>query len=301
MKYRSLIIPALLLLAVACQRMNLEEPKADVSQEAADTVFFLTVHASRVEPDTKALDLDDGVALHSYWKSSETVKVFRSGIFLGALGVSPEAGETPRKADLAGNITTGSLSVGNALSLLLPRDVWDYTGQSGALTGSNSIEEMYAYALATVNVQSIGGGGSVTTTNAYFANQQSIYRFGFKVGENYIDPKSFTVSATGGRLVRNVSYVAGAWIPTYGTLSVTPSAASADQFYYVSLRNDCTVADTYSFVLTGSEYALYLATKAIPATVLGAPGKFISVKNVSAVKADFGPGGGTISSSENVL
>lgn len=300
MKYRSLIIPAFLLLAVACQRMNLEEPRADASQEAADTVFFLTVHASRDEAETKALNLEDGVALHSYWKSSETVKVFRSGIYLGALGVSPEAGETPRKADLAGNITTYSLSVGNALSLLLPRDVWDYTGQNGALTGSNSIEEKYAYALATVKVQNIGEGGNVSTSNAYFANQQSIYRFGFKVGENCFDPKSFTVGAAGGRLVRNVSS-AGAWIPTYGTLSVTPSAVSADHFYYVSLRNDCTAADIYNFVLTGSEYALYLATKAIPATVLAAPGKFISVKNVSAVKADFSPGGGTISSSENVL
>jgi hypothetical protein len=109
------------------------------------------------------------------------------------------------------------------------------------------------------------------------------------------------VSATGGKLVQSMSWNGSAWTPLYGNIGVTPASAPVDHFYYVSIRNDQTTDDTYNFVITGSDDALYMASKGIPGTVLDVPGKFISAKNITATKSDFAPAGGSVSDPEAVL
>lgn len=298
MKTKFFFFITLLLMAAACRHMEIDDPtyseeKPEIREESADSVWTLTIEATKGEPDTKALDLvNEGSRLNFYWKVTETVKVYKGGSFLGTLNVSPAAGEKPVQATLGGSITTTGLAQGDALTLLIPRDVWDYTGQNGALTGTGSIEDTYAYATAMVTVNSISGN-TVSTTEASFSNQESIYRFGFKVSGSYIDPKAFTVSAAGGQLVQCLTLDAGVWTPEYGSLTVTPASAPADHFYYVSLRNRQTTDDTYSFIITGADDKLYMASKGIPASVLDAPGKFISAKNINAVQPDFSPTAGT--------
>ena len=296
MKARLLFIPAILMVA-SCQieqvDPNYEEERPEVVTTPADSVCTLTIQATKGEPDTKALDLvNDGTRLNAYWKDTETVTVYKGGTLLGTLNVVPDSGEKPTTATLTGPITTGGLSVSDELYLLFPNGTWNYIGQNGALTGSGSIEDTYAYASATVTVSAINGV-AVTTTKANFANQESIYRFGFKVSGDYIDPKSFTVSAAGGQLVQSMSWNGSAWAADYGNISVTPASAPGDHFYYVSLRNDQTTDDTYNFTITGSDDVLYMATKAIPASVLDVPGKFISAKSINATKPDFAPAGGS--------
>ena len=296
MKARHLFIPAILLVA-SCQvelvAPDYEEERPEAVTTPADSVWTLTIQATKGEPDTKALDLvNDGTRLNAYWKDTETVTVYKDGTLLGTLNVVPDSGEKPTTATLTGPITTGGLSVSDELYLLFPNGTWNYIGQNGALTGSGSIEDTYAYASATVTVSAINGA-AVTTTKANFANQESIYRFGFKVSGDYIDPKSFTVSAAGGKLVQSMSWNGSAWAPLYGNIGVTPASAPGDHFYYVSLRNDQTTDDTYNFTITGSDDALYMASKNIPNSVLDAPGKFISAKNITATKPDFSPAGGT--------
>ena len=296
MKARLLFIPAILMVA-SCQieqvDPNYEEERPEVVTTPADSVWTLTIQATKGEPDTKALDLvNDGTRLNAYWKDTETVTVYKGGTLLGTLNVVPDSGEKPTTATLTGPITTGGLSVSDELYLLFPNGTWNYIGQNGALTGSGSIEDTYAYASATVTVSAINGV-AVTTTKANFANQESIYRFGFKVSGDYIDPKAFTVSAAGGQLVQSMSWNGSAWTADYGNISVIPSSAPGDHFYYVSLRNDQTTDDTYNFTITGSDDALYMASKAIPTSVLDAPGKFISAKNINATKPDFSPAGGS--------
>jgi len=288
------IIPAILLVLAACQQMELEQPTPEttpeVQQEAPDSLFTLTIQATKGEAETKALDLtNEGATLNAYWKNTEKVKVYKGGTLLGTLDVTPGAGEKPTKATLSGSITTTGLAEGNELTLLIPRETWSYTDQNGTLTGTGSIEDTYDYATATVTIASINGSTVTTTGNASFANQQSVYRFGFKLDGSYIDPKDFTVSAAGGRLVQSLSYEGGTWTPLLGPLTITPASAPADHFYYVALRNGSTAADTYTFVLTGTSDQLYMASKGIPNTVLDAPGKFISAKNVTAVQPDFSP------------
>ena len=299
------IIPAILLVLAACQQIELEHPTPEttpeVQQEVPDALFTLTIQASKGEADTKALDLvNDGATLNTYWKDTEKVKVYKDGTLLGTLDVTPAAGEKPKTATLSGGITTTGLAAGNSLTLMIPRENWNYTGQVGTLA---SIETTYDYAMATVTIDTVDDGNhTVTTTgSANFLNQQSIYRFGFKSNGNYIDPKDFTVSATGGKLVQSMSWVGSEWTPAYGSISVTSSSAPADHFFYVSIRNDQTTADTYNFVITGSDDALYMATKSIPATVLDTPGKFISAKSITVTQPSFAPASGEITNSNDVL
>ena len=208
---KTVIIP-LVLLAAACQQMETEQPLAPTKENAS--TCNLTINASKGAPETKALDLiNDGATLNAYWQSGESVKVFKAGTLLGSLDVTPAEGEKPTTATLGGNIA--GLAQNDGLTLLLPRETWDYTGQNGKLTGENSIEQKYAYATAEVNVTGINNN-SVRTTNANFTNAESIYRFGFKNGENYLSPKSFTVTSEGNKLVQSMSWNGSGWEPAYG-------------------------------------------------------------------------------------
>lgn len=298
MKARLFIIPVILL-AASCQLETVDPDYVEEVPEAAvaDSVFTLTVQAGKGEPDTKALDLvNDGKTLNFYWKDTEVVKVYKDGFLVGSLAVTPGEGEKPTSATLGGDITVAGLAQGDQLTLVFPREDWDYTGQAGTL---ESIEAGYDYATATVTISAINGN-QVTATAASFANQQSVYRFGFKDGETYIDPKSFSISASGGKIVQSMSY-SGGWTPAFGGITVTPASAAGDHLYYVSLQNQTTANDTYNFVITGSDDALYLASKAIPASVLDVPGKFISAKSVSATKPSFAPASGNIDDPQNVF
>ena len=262
---------------------------APVGKPEKGSTATLTLVATKGEADTKALDLvNDGARLNAYWKSTETVKVYKDGTLLGSLSVTPADGEKPTSATLDGSITTTGLAVGDVLTLMIPRDGWDYTGQTGTLTGETSIEDSYSYATAAISVASIDGDTVVPEAPAVFSNRQSIYRLGFKDNE-YLDPRELTIFAASGKLVQSVSYEGSAWTPAFGWITVVPAAASADHFYYVSLRNDSTAADTYSFSIIGSDYALSTAAKVIPAEVLDVPGKFISATEISAEKASFAP------------
>jgi hypothetical protein len=307
MKARHFIIPVIALLA-ACQQMELEtelpiiEENTEESEPADSvTVWSFTLQANKGEGETRALDLiNEGATLNAYWKNTEKVKVYKGGTLLGTLDVTPGAGEKPTKATLSGSITTAGLAPGDILTLRTPGESWNYTGQVGTLA---SIETDFDHANASVIIGSVDElNHTITTTGtASFQNQQSIYRFGFKTGGEYFDPKVFTVSAAGGKLVQSMSWTGSAWTADYGDISVTPASAPGDHFYYVSLRNDQTSDDTYNFTITGSDDALYMASKNIPNSVLDVPGKFISAKSINAVKPDFAPASGEVSNPAAVL
>ena len=157
--------------------------------------------------------------------------------------------------------------------------------------------------MATVTIDTVDDvNNTVTTTSgASFQNQQSVYRFGFKVGGDYIDPKNFTVSAANGSLASSVTWDGIAWAASFDDLTVTPVSAAADHFYYVAIRNESTAEDTYSFLITGSDDVLYMASKTIPSSVLDEPGKFISVKSINATKPALAPAPGIIDEPIKVL
>jgi len=133
-------------------------------------------------------------------------------------------------------------------------------------------------------------------------NQQSVFRFGFKVGGagDPVKVKSFTVSAAQGQLATSVSF--SDFSSTYGAVSVESAATVADNLYYLSLRNDNTsVADELSFsVIRDSDNALLEGIKSIPAVALG-NGKYLTA-NVSVSQKALAPAAsGTISDELEVL
>lgn len=281
MKKNILLMAALLgaVLLAGCQRAE-EDLKDEKPQEpAAEGTFFLTVEASK-GADTKAMYLDQSGTKHkldAYWESTEKVRVYKEGSYIGQLDVTPASGDRPLTATLSGEITVSGLSSGDALMLLIPRESWDYTGQVGTLA---DIESKYDYATATVTVATISGNSVTTNQSADFLNQQSVYRFGFKAGTDAVSVKSFTVSSANDALVRTCSLDGTA--TESGSITVTPASATSE-LIYAALRNTragSSQDDSYSFSVIASDNSLYLGGKVIPATSLYAQGKFISAKTV---------------------
>jgi hypothetical protein len=306
------IIPMLFL--AACQPVEQDLPEKEKSGETvevADSVWSVTLLAAKGDAETKALDLtDDGYRLNTYWRASEQVKVYKDVDMIGTLAVAPEEGEKPTKATLSGAITVNGLNDGDILTLVIPRTDWDYSQQYGTL---ETIQDLYDYALATVTVSTVDiENQTISTTNAHFVNQQSIYRFAFLNGSTPLGIKEYTVRSINCQaLVTERSLGATGWTSTTGTLSVKPATATTEPLF-VSIRNEMpapsaaeiearTVVDTYGFVITGSDDALYFATKGIPAHVLDVPGKFISSTTIVATQPDFSPASGEISNPGDIL
>ena len=297
------LFPVLVLAFAACSTLEEiptptppsedEAEEADVVEPSDEPSFILTVKASKGEPETKALDLSgDGHTLNAYWTSTETVRVYKAGALVGSLNVAPDAGEKPVTATLSGPVIITGIAPGDGLTLMIPRQNWDYSGQDGTIAGIGS---SFSYALASVTVDTVDNQNYTvsTTSGATFENQQSVYRLGFKDGGDYIDPNTIVISAANGGLVQSVSWSGSAWTPAFGEVNVTAASAPADHFYYVALRNDNTVEDTYGFLITTFDSKLYMATKVIPASVLDVTGKFISAKSISAVQPSFTTAEGT--------
>ena len=292
----TVIIAAGILVFAGCKALE-EMPLLDkqpVSSENLRT-WNVTATAVKTEVGNKALDLD-GSSLNSYWLSTDKVAVYKGGQKVGTLDVYPDAGEKPSRATLNGNITA-DLAVDDELSLLIPRESWDYGNQDGTL---ESVAADYDYATATVTVKNIEDD-SVILSGAEFDKGQSVYRFGFKEGGSYIYLKDFIIRAANGLLVSSRAFNGSAWESTPGPVSVTPASDPADHLYYVSIRNESTEADTYRFLMTGSNDALYVSSKAIPADVLDGPGKFIGAKNTAASKPDFSPATGEINNAADIF
>lgn len=257
---------ALALLGTACieQEVMLEE-------KPRTQAWNLTIRAEK-EPDTKGLDLV-GNRLNTLWRSSETVCVLAKGSYLAqTLDVTPDTQNT-KLATLSGSVQVSDIQEGDVLTLQIPRQTWDYTGQKGVLLGpdaAGSIEKDYAYALADVTVTGVTSGegnmGTLTTTNAHFVNQQAIYRLNFKNNGAALAVKDVTISSSKGKIVLGRNLAAGT--TTYGSLTVNMATSSADLtdgMIYVALCNEDETAQDYFFSVTGADGLTYTGKKTIPA------------------------------------
>ena len=275
--------------------MQLEEKLVGKESPAEEgQKWNLTVKAERETPDqggndgasTKGLVLD-GTALNTLWKSSETVSVFAKTNYLAeTLAVTPDA-ENAKLADLTGSVTLTGINVNDVLTLQVPRQTWDYTGQKGLLLGpdvAGSIEKDYAYALADVTVEGItpgtGDAGTLTTSNAHFVNQQKIYRISFKLGGDELCAKDMTVTSSKGKIVLSRDLATGT--STYGALTVSmdgDSGTLADGLICVALRNEDETEQDYFFSVTGQDLKTYVGTKHIPAEAF--THNFLGIKDMA--------------------
>jgi len=300
MKNNKLYLIAALLGTVlaGCQVVEEEIVKPEEEVQPQVKPYTLTLEATK-GVDTKALSLDVNT-LSAYWDGSEKVKVFNEGNCIGTLDVTPGSGVKPTTATLSGTIDdmTG-LANGVDLMLLIPRQTWNYSGQNGTIDG---IGANYDYATATVTITSVGVS-TVSTTDATFVNEQSIYRFAFQVGTTPLDVKSFTVSSP--TLVQTRAWSAGAWTDTPGPVAVTIAGGGSASLVYAALRNTLggtSNADSYTFSVVGDDDAMYVGTKDISADVMNTygKGKYVGT-TVTVSKKVLAPKPGSISDELKVL
>lgn len=303
---KNIILMAALLGAMAwtsCQRMEeelIEEKPEEVTPEDKPVqeaiTYTVTILAERNDgPQTKGLDVDGEEAtttlLKSIWKDGEEVKVYLGTDCIGTLTATPE-GSDAHMATLSGTVTTASIVANTTtLTLLTPRESWDYTGQVGKLLltddATDSIEKKFHYTMASdVLVTGATDHGennwTITTENASFTNQQSIYRLSFRynngVSKTAITTKSVTISSANGQLVQSLAVDGSSLVE--GPISVTLGTASADPFF-VALRNgDETNEEVLTFTVVDGTGVTYRGSKNIPAEYKP-NGTFVSVKNAS--------------------
>lgn len=258
-----LIVALLGTVLAGCQKVE-KEIDTPVEQPATGNVWKLVVQATK-DADTKALNYDGtNNTLDAYWKKDETVDVYLvGGDKVGTLSVTSEDNVDP--ATLEGDIETDDLSVGSNLWLLFPSSTdksWSYLDQNGSAP-----DAAFDYATASVKVETLDKTNKTITTsteNATFANQQSVYRFGFKVSGSAIAVKSFTLFSAENTIVRTRSYNGNDWASEFGSITATPTSDPADHLYFMSVRNENTGStNNYSFSVIGRDNALYEGEKAI--------------------------------------
>ena len=295
MKKNILLIAALLgaIAWTSCQKMEDDfiNGVPDGADEREKVTYNVTIIAQRNDgPKTKGLAVEGEEAsttvLQSIWKSGEEVKVYLGTDCIGTLTATPD-GTDAHRATLSGTVTTSGINPNTTtLTLLTPREVWDYTGQVGKLLLSddavNSIEKKYHYTAATNVLVTAVNGSSITTQEAHFANKQSIYRLNFRyddgVTKTAIATKSVTISAANGHLVQSQN-VDGSTV-VEGPISVTLATASLDPFFAALRNTDETNAEALTFTVIDADGVTYRGSKTINAENK-ANGTFVSVKNCS--------------------
>ena len=300
MKKNILLIAALLgaMAWTGCQVMEVElvEEKPEVvEQEKTDAkTYTVTIVAERNDgAQTKGLELGNGTGeadftlLKSIWKEDEPVKVYLGTDCIGTLTASPD-GVDAHRATLSGTVTTTGITPDvTTLTLLTPREVWDYTGQVGKLLLSDdaedSIEKKYHYTAATDVLVTAVDGSSITTEEARFANQQSIYRLSFRYNDGStktaITTKSVTISSALGHLVQSQAVDGSSLVE--GPISATLAAAT-DKPFFVALRNgDETNAEALTFTVVDNTGVTYRGTSQTIPAEYKPNGTFVSVKNCS--------------------
>ena len=293
MKTNNLFLVAALLGTVlaGCQKVsevqNPEEKPGEVK------VWTLKVQAVK-DVDTRALD-NSGNTMKPYWKEREQVDVYLDGEIIGTLAVT--AVSDAGTATLEGTVSAENLEAGSSLYLLFPNrpdGAWTYLGQNGTLP------EPFDYASATLEIASLDPNEhtiTVTSNKASFVNEQNIYRFSFTVGNDAISVKSFIVASDKEQIVRSRSY-SGDWNSVYGNLFVNSLSAQTPSF--VSIRNENTGAERYTFSVVGNDDALYLGNKSISAGIVNDNSQFLGA-TIPVAKKAFTPEDGTITAENEVL
>ena len=294
MKKSFLLMAALLgaMIWTGCQRVEEESLPPETGEIPSDTgLRTLTLNAVKAEsPATKGLEMDGDEAtstsLMSIWKAGETVHVYFGGSCIGELTASPNALDA-HQATLSGTVNVAGITQGvSTLILFTPRESWDYTGQIGKLLVSDdatdSIEKKYHYTMASDVLVTGIDGSRVTTEDATFSNQQSIYRMSFRYltapeTKTPITVESVTIESANGHLVQ--SQVLGGAV-TEGPISVSLGTATTNPFF-VALRNGDVVNDeSLTFTVLDDNGVTYVGSKIIP-SAYKPNGTFVSLKNAT--------------------
>ena len=289
-------------IALACVWTGCMEEELLPEEQTAETASEWTLTLQAVKQDaseTKGLAIGGGdseastTILQSIWKADEPVEVYLAGTHIGTLTATPDA-TNAHYATLSGTVTTTGINPGTTeLTLLTPRQEWDYTGQVGRLLlhddpnnkveDNRSIEKKYHYTMAENVLVTAASNGTITTDQASFANQQSIYRLNFRfqhngTGNKYnITAKRIWIAAEGGGLVKTRTLGSSS---VTGTIEVLLDNSTENPFFVALRNNNTTTEEKLVFKVMDSDGITYFGTKTIPAEYKP-NGTFVSMKNAT--------------------
>lgn len=281
------------------------QDKMEMRRQPKDSVWTVCIEAFKEIPVqagndglvTKGLEIGEGgldntTVLRSIWKQDDPVLVYLGTECIGTLKANPDATDA-HKATLSGTVTTTGITANSTkLTLLTPRQSWDYTRQVGLLRladdpnnqgdGNRSIEKKYHYTMAENVLVTSAEGGAITTEKASFKNQQSIYRMNFRFQKgsetpSAINAKRIWITAADGGLVQSRGLDGSS---VTGTIDVILDAATANPFFVALRNNNTTAAEDLKFKVMDNEGVTYYGTKTIPAQYKP-DGTFVSMKNAT--------------------
>ena len=261
-----LIVALLGTVLAGCQKEQevIKEEKLDETQNT-EQGWTLTVKAS-LGVDTKALGLDNNGMLVASWAENEVVAVYFGSGKVGELTVTDVNDD---EATLSGKVTniTG-IDQGSVLTLLFPGredEKWTYEGQNGSVpNATSSLSKEFDYETATLTVDAVGASEiTLVSDEVTFQTEQSVFSFGFKIGEDYDAIQSVIIGSKKDKIAINRSFSAGSWTTTeFGAITVIPASNHSGDRYYVALRHEYDGQDdAFYFTVTGSDHALYLGSR----------------------------------------
>lgn len=306
---KKLLLVLLMLAAVMTGCFKDEEgllPEKPETQrvQPKDSVWTLCVEAVMEGPATKGLAIGEGdeeattTVLRSVWKQNDPVHVYLGMNYIGKLSASPDETDAHR-ATLIGTVTATDIDPGfTRLTLLTPQKDWDYTGQVGILLTKDyhtsgpsnlSVEYRYHFTMAEnvlvtgATVDEDSGKVSLTTEDATFGNQQSIYRLSFRYQKDKtaIPAKRVLIEAANGGLVQSQSLNGNALTGPIEVVREYNDSENLLKPFFVALRNQNTsTEEALNFKVVDIDGITYYGSKTIPAEYK-ANGTFVSVKNAS--------------------
>lgn len=240
---------------------------SDDEQQQSPTSYLLSLDAEKAGyadldgKGTRAITLS-GEDIVTAWESGDLVTVY-DGSWQSKIGdLKPKEGSTgTTRTKLEGVISTTNLKAGDALNLIYPRAIWQYTGQKGTF---EDIAKNFDYITTGINVVYIDPSNTsnpVYSTTALFGKaEQAIVRFTIcDANDKALAVPELTITAAGNQLVKSCS-LDGTATDKGGALVVTP--ASDTNVFYVAIRNDNPDPEDYTLtVKAGTQVYTYTKSK----------------------------------------
>lgn len=214
--------------------------------------YTLTVDAQKGNDEPMRALSEGETSLEAGWATTEQVYVKKGDQWCSGY-LQPQSNGTT--AQLSGEISGQTISIGDNLTLQFPRQVIDYTGQAGTLA---DIAAKFDYATATATVTDVSGS-QISADAVTFTNQQAIVKFNLTYGNNPLPVSSLTISANG--LKKDAT--------STGDITITPATATSEIWAALSgVNGEITLTAT-------SGEKLYTYTTSTPRSFVN--GKFYAI------------------------
>lgn len=194
-----------------------------------------------------------GTRFIKLWDDYDEVKAYKDGVYVGTLKPT----ETGDKYSTLRGALSGSYSIGDELTLYMPSEDIDYTGQDGTI---GNMSRYFDYMMATVNVLSTDGA-NVTTEEVSFASRQGYLLLKFRdESDKLLHVSQVILRAPSGKLVASRALDGTTVYTDELVINVPKEYKTIDDYQfdiYIAVLNENTAKEAYSFTVTTADGKIY--------------------------------------------